>query len=105
MVVHIADRSLSLGNPFHNDSLVFWYDPEDGLSTIPTRFYSGLTQAWYIRSIGRLSEVRPEFTAYLPGLFRSLKVDVDDRGCLLRRDFGWAVEEYPYAPPLFVLNG
>lgn len=86
--------------------LVFNYFPEDGLSSIPVRFYSGLTQSWYIRAFSVLEENFPgEFKECLKRTFQSLLVPIDEGGVLLKKDYGWIVEEYPHDPPLYTLNG
>lgn len=46
-----------------------------------------------------------EFKRYLKRTFQSLLLPIEDGGVLLKKDFGWIVEEYPDDPPLFTLNG
>jgi hypothetical protein len=101
----VAQRALEHVKPFHAESLVFWYEPETGLSSIPKRFYSGLTQAWYLKAFVALSRFRPEFEIYLAPVFRSLMVSITNGGPLIQKEFGWIVEEHPFEPPLYTLNG
>ena len=45
--VKVARASLGRMEEFKN-ALVFWYKPDEGLSSFPARFYSGLTQSRYL---------------------------------------------------------
>ena len=101
----IADSAIARGQQFKHDSLVFWYDPLDGLSSVPGLFYSGLTQAWYVRAMCRLARIDRRFAPVVGQVFRSLFVTVEHGGVLLERPFGWVVEEYPHKPPFYTLNG
>lgn len=88
------------------DALVFYYRPETKLSYIPTTFYSALTQAWYINSLIALrTHVSDIFDAEIRRIFQSLLIPIDQGGCLIKKDWGWIVEEYPKDPPLYTLNG
>lgn len=88
------------------DALVFYYRPETKLSSIPTTFYSALTQAWYIFS---LTALRPHalelFDSSIKAIFQSLMIPVERGGCFICYEWGWVVEEYPNDPPLYTLNG
>ncbi len=85
---------------------VFLYRPESGLSAVPKTFYSALTQAWYIKALCLLSKYRPQkYKESIEEIFNSLLLPIGDGGVLIKRDFGWIVEEYPYEPPFYTLNG
>lgn len=101
----IADRVIAVADEHVGDSLVYWYEPETRLSSIPKRFYSGLTQAWYVKAFARLSTYDEKYREPVRRFFESLKITVKDGGPLLVKDYGWIVEEYPYDPPLYTLNG
>ncbi len=103
--VHIAERALLYASAYCRESLVYWYHPESQLSLLPIRFYSGLTQAWYVKAFIKLSGVEGRFSTYVKPLFNSLTVPVAEGGTLLERSFGWVVEEYPFEPPLYTFNG
>ena len=45
------------------------------------------------------------FLEYTQKFFNSLKIPLNKKGVLLKKDFGWIVEEYPLDPPLYTLNG
>ncbi|MFM7655770.1 MAG: D-glucuronyl C5-epimerase family protein [Paracoccaceae bacterium] len=86
--------------------LLFYYEPESGLSQVPQRFYSALTQSWYLRALARLELHFPgRYTESLQRAWASLNIPIEEGGVLLRKDFGWIVEEYPHEPPLYTLNG
>jgi hypothetical protein len=104
IAVYIAKKALEYSEQYHG-AIVFWYDPEDGLSSMPYRFYSGLTQSWYVKAFAKLSTYETFFTDITEMLFNSLLITIEDGGVLLKKDFGWVVEEYPFAPPLYTLNG
>lgn len=101
----VAQQALARAEPLQ-DALVFYYDPETGLSSIPRRFYSALTQARYLGALLTLRKYAgAEFDAAIVAIYRSLLIPVDEGGCFIRKDFGWIVEEYPHDPPLYTLNG
>jgi hypothetical protein len=86
--------------------LVFKYEPGSGLSAIPHSFYSALTQAWYVKAICELSRhVGDRYREQFDGIFRSLQLPAEHSGVLIKKDYGWIVEEYPTTPPLYTLNG
>lgn len=90
----------------HKEELIFTYDPKDGLSSIPHSFFSALTQSWYISALAKLEKIFPgNYGDSLRRAFFSLLIPIDDGGVLLKKDFGWIVEEYPNDPPLYTLNG
>lgn len=87
-------------------SIVFMYRPESGLSQHPTPFYSALTQAWYIKAICDLSKhLGSSYREQLTSLLQSLQTPIEDGGVLVKKSFGWILEEYPTTPPLYTLNG
>jgi len=98
---HALDRAERI-----DDTLVFMYRPESGLSQHPYPFYSALTQTWYIKAICELSRhVGIKYQEYLLKIFRSLQVPVEQGGVLVKKEYGWILEEYPTTPPLYTLNG
>jgi hypothetical protein len=101
----VGERALAHAETFHSESLVFWYRPEMGLSYVPKRFYSGLTQAWYLKALIRLSRYVPSAADHLAPIFRSLMVPISAGGPLIEKSYGWIVEEHPFEPPLYTLNG
>ncbi len=89
-----------------NQALVFWYYPEDKLSLIPKKFYSALTQSWYIKAMCLLSKyIAGKYDNAIKRIFNSLLIPVNKGGVLLEDKDGWIVEEYPFDPPLYTLNG
>lgn len=85
---------------------VFMYHPDSGLTNVPKPFYSALTQAWYIKALCELSRVSSlPLCESLSKIFMSLKIPIEDSGVLIKRDFGWIVEEYPHSPAFYTLNG
>lgn len=101
----VMDHALNRAEP-DRDELLFFYDPESGLSSIPHRFYSALTQSWYVKALAQLEEHYPgTFGHDLCRAFASLSIPIDQGGVLIKRDFGWMIEEYPHEPPLYTLNG
>lgn len=88
------------------ESLVFMYQPNTGLSNVPTAFYSGLTQAWYVKALCLLEKQSPGFYAdAIRRIFASLMIPVERSGVLMKKDYGWIVEEYPHEPAFYTLNG
>lgn len=98
---HALRRAECLGN-----ALVFNYYPNTGLSNVPTKFYSALTQAWYVKAFCTLEEYYPQnYSEVIRKFFLSLMIGTEESGVLLKRDYGWIVEEYPHQPPFYTLNG
>lgn len=103
--VRVAGHALARGENFQ-DAIVFWYRPETNLSAIPKKFYSALTQAWYIHSLSALRRhVSFTYDHSIEKIFRSLLIPVENDGCFIQKEWGWIVEEYPNAPALYTLNG
>jgi hypothetical protein len=100
----VAMHSLNQANEFKG-ALVFYYSEADSLSSVPGSFYSALTQAWYLRSFSRLNRHKPVYSTVLKKLFKSLKIPKSEGGVLIEKPFGWIVEEYPYEPTFYTLNG
>jgi hypothetical protein len=86
------------------DALVFVYPPESKLTQFSKPFYSALTQAWYIKAFAALHPYL-DLAEPLRAIFRSLLIPIEQDGCLVAKAWGWTVEEYPHAPPLYTLNG
>lgn len=100
----VALEALKRGEEFKG-GLVFYYSEEDGLSSVPGRFFSALTQSWFVRAFCRLNRHNPTHCQAVQRLFRSLLIPKSDGGVLIKKSFGWIVEEYPHDPTFFTLNG
>lgn len=100
----VALQTLQHGTDFRG-ALVFYYSEEDGLSSVPGRFYSALTQSWYVRAFCHLSRHNPAHAQTVQRLFRSLMIPKSEGGVLITKPFGWIVEEYPHEPTFYTLNG
>jgi hypothetical protein len=87
------------------DALVFLYNQGDGLSYVPGRYFSALTQAWYIIALCKLNRFCPQYRDTIVRTFKSLLIPIESGGVLVRKPFGWIVEEYPHSPALYTLNG
>jgi D-glucuronyl C5-epimerase C-terminus len=89
---------------------IFLYRQSEGLSYVPGDYYSALTQAWYIKA---LTILRPLSMKYfgcgydkeVKAIYKSLVLPFEEGGVLIRKEWGWLVEEYPHSPPLYTLNG
>jgi hypothetical protein len=82
------------------------YRPESGLSKHPSPFYSALTQTWYIKAICDLSKyVGGKYRESLQLIFHSLQIPLEQGGVLVKKNYGWILEEYPATPSLYTLNG
>lgn len=90
------------------DALVFMYDPGTGISSLPNRFYSGLTQARYLDVLGRLYRASGD-SRYLDAseaVFRSLSIPAAEGGVARTTPGGGTViEEYAHGVPDYTLNG
>lgn len=86
-------------------ALVWPYDQGEAASTFAHSYYSGLTQAWYLKSLSMLAEHTAGLDETIAGVFRALQIPAESDGVLVKRDFGLVLEEYPHRPPLFTLNG
>ena len=104
--VKVARASLGRMEKF-KDALVFWYNPEMGISSLPARFYSGLTQSRYLVLFGRLSKLTndPLFLESSREVLESLFIKQSDGGILKQFHSGVSIEEYPNEIPLYTLNG
>lgn len=102
----VARHALRHAEP-HGDSLIYWYRPESKLSAVPYTFYSALTQAWYVKAFARLSDHSDAlpYTEIVHQFFNSLLIPAEEGGVLVRKRYGWILEEYPVNPPLYTLNG
>ena len=89
-----------------DDAYVFYYYPEDKLTLFPHKFYSALTQAWWIKSLCTLAKHSTlNLDTAIKKFYNSLLIEVDDGGVLTKTKKGFIVEEYPHQIPLFTLNG
>lgn len=103
--VFVMERALERADA-GRDEIIFTYDPQDGLSSIPHAFFSALTQSWYVSALAKLERIFPgKYGESLRRAFLSLLIPIEEGGVLLKKDFGWIVEEYPNEPPLYTLNG
>ncbi|MGO3648236.1 D-glucuronyl C5-epimerase family protein [Agrococcus casei] len=102
---HLASALASRGDPDFSE-LVFTYRESDGLSSVPGTFYSALTQAWYVKAYALLSAHRPgKYDESLRRVWQSLLRPLSDNGVLVKKSYGWIVEEYPHHPAFYTLNG
>lgn len=87
--------------------LVFMYDPGIGLSSLPIRFYSGLTQARWMITFARLDAQLPtsEFSAAAESVLGSLMIPCEKGGVLREHGHGVVIEEYAHEIPDYTLNG
>lgn len=90
-----------------NDSYVYFYEPDDGVTPYQFKFFSALTQARYLGAIGRLylQTKKSEHKDFAFALARSFRIPVEEGGIFLENDLGCFFEEYPTELPLYVLNG
>jgi len=89
------------------DVLVFWYNPDTGISSLPFRFYSGLTQSRYLILFAQLFKLTND-TLFLESskqVLESLFIKQGDGGVLKQFHGGVSIEEYPNEIPLYTLNG
>ena len=104
IAVHIANISFKEAD-LYRGALCFWYDPKDKLSAMPNKFFSGLTQSWYVKASARLSKHNNSFIPTIQLFFNSLLIPIELGGVLVKKDIGWIIEEYPSKPQLYTLNG
>lgn len=103
----VADAALARMEA-REDALVFTYEPGTGISSLPHRFYSGLTQARYLSTFGRLHEATGEerYREAARAVLRSLLIPVERGGVARTSPGGGAViEEYTHDVPDYTLNG
>ena len=104
IAVHIANISFKEAD-LYRGALCFWYDPKDKLSAMPNKFFSGLTQSWYVKASARLSKHNNNFIPTIQLFFNSLLIPIELGGVLVKKDIGWIIEEYPSKPQLYTFNG
>ena len=101
----IMDLALSRADPNRRE-ITFTYKQSSGLSSMPMDFFSALTQSWYLRALAMLDDQYPgRYSSAIRRTFESLLIPVSEGGVLLKKQYGWIVEEYPADPPLYTLNG
>lgn len=103
----VADAALSRMDALE-DSLVFMYEPGTGISSMPHRFYSGLTQARYLAAFGKLAAATGDerYREANHAILRSLLVPAERGGVARTTPHGGAViEEYAHDVPDYTLNG
>jgi hypothetical protein len=89
------------------DALVFYYRPESGLTPLPDKFYSALTQSRWLDAFSKIYELNGDlyFRDMANKVFLSLSIPVDQGGVLKEVQGGVSIEEYPHKVPLYTLNG
>ena len=102
----VADAAINRMEP-HEGGLAFWYEPADGISSLPVRFYSALTQARYLQVLAKLHSATGDdrYRAAGRDIFRSLLVPVEQGGVLRVHNPGVMIEEYAHTYPDYTLNG
>lgn len=93
----VADAALSRMTDL-NDALVFYYTPEMKLTSLPGTFYSGLTQARYIRVFSALAKASGDekYKVAAERALKSLAIPVSEGGVLRRSHGGAVIEEWPH---------
>lgn len=103
----VADSSLTRMETLE-DALVFMYEPNVGLSSLPHRFYSGLTQARYLAVFERLHRAtgNERYRTASSSILSSLRIPTR-RGGVARAtpSGGLVIEEAAHAAPDLTLNG
>ncbi len=92
----------------HRGALVFYYQPGAGLSSLPSVFYSGLTQARYLSTFGVLGKVSPSsrYSNAAEAILSSFEVPAEDGGIARHTPSGGLlIEEYSHQVPDYTLNG
>lgn len=104
----VADAALNRMHPVDGfDAVAYYYDPNNGLTNLPGRFYSGLTQARYLTAFSMLHQASgiSKYQDAARRIFNSLKVPSSRGGVLVESTYGTTLEEFPHEIPTFVLNG
>ena len=99
-----ADHAFAHAQPLDN-ALVWEYRAGEAASSFTHSYYSGLTQAWYLKSLCMLAKHADGLDDAITSVFAALRIPAAAGGVLLERDYGSIIEEYPHEPPLFTLNG
>jgi len=104
--VKVARASLGRMEEFKG-ALIFWYEPDTGLTLFPNRFYSALTQSKYLVLLGQLFTLTndPLFLESSKKILQSLFIKQSDGGVLKPFHSGISIEEVPNEIPLYTLNG
>ncbi len=104
--VKVARATLGRMEQF-KDALVFWYEPDTGLTFFPGRFYSGLTQSRYLVLFAQLFKLTndPLFLESSRKILESFFIKQSDGGVLKQFHSGISIEEVPADVPLYTLNG
>jgi len=102
----VAKASLGRMEEFKG-ALIFWYEPDTGLTLFPDRFYSALTQSRYLVLLGQLFKLTndPLFLESSKRILQSLFIKQSDGGVLKPFHSGISIEEVPNEIPLYTLNG
>lgn len=103
----VTDAALSRMEDFKG-SLVFWYSPEMGLAAAPGTFYSGLTQARYLKVFEAMAEATGDhkYREAADRVLRSLMISVAEGGVARPLHDGIVIEEWPYnLMGIYTLNG
>lgn len=102
----VADAGIARMANFKG-ALVFYYDPEGGLSSLPGKFYSALTQARWLDSLSSLHAVSGDqkYVDVNKRIAKSFSIPTAEGGVLEKVPHGLTIEEYPHEVPLLTLNG
>lgn len=93
----VADAALSRMDDFKS-ALVFLYTPEMKLTSLPGTFYSGLTQARYLRVFSALAKASGDakYSEAAERVLKSLMIPVSEGGVLREAHGGAVIEEWPH---------
>jgi len=103
----VLDAALKRAQPFQ-DSLVFWYGSDAGVTRAAHKHYSALTQAYYVGVLATLHDLigrRSGYNKLARKFASSLAIPVGEGGVMQQRPQGKGIEELPLAMPELVLNG
>jgi hypothetical protein len=102
----VADAGIARMSDFKG-ALVFYYHPDGGLSTVPGKFYSALTQARWLDALAKLHSVSGDqkYAEVNRRIAKSLSIPTSEGGVVEKVEQGLTIEEYPHEIPLFTLNG
>ena len=90
----VADAAVERMIDFHG-ALVFRYEPNKGISSMPKEFYSGLTQSRYLSTLRKLEVALGDFryAEASAGILRSLELPTEVGGIARRTPNGGLVIE------------
>lgn len=102
----VANAAIARMDEFEG-ALVFWYQPNTGISSFPEKFYSGLTQSRYLVELALLAQVsgQQKYSAACERVLDSLFIPSERGGVLIESQDGVCIEELPHKPFGYILNG